>query len=155
MDLQRRLDQLKPSASTTVGEDEWQALREYLTAHAQHYDRDKAFTDRFIPFGLPLDFVLRVYEAGRQHRVPEEWLSLLHTSRVQRSDEYVRFQDMKQNVALLMNLFAPHEQLLEPESVFPQADTQMAAKRRHEESLVQVPVKQPAGRGGRNKRGKK
>ncbi len=63
-------------------------FRQWLMNKASEESSAHLFTSRYANVGLPLTYLLEVYEAGLERKVPEAWVPLYKQMKQEQSEEY-------------------------------------------------------------------
>jgi hypothetical protein len=112
MDVPDRLRALAPERDAHLSDAEWIALKAHLQAAAKHDAmHNGGFTEQYQPFMLSLDYVLAIYEAGRDHRLPQDWIQALHQLRVMKTPDYRKYLELQQSYVAVAEIFTPYQDM--------------------------------------------
>jgi hypothetical protein len=110
MDLTEKLGALAPSPNDLVSDTEWQELRTHIQLICKQDALEHGFTSKYKPIALPLEYVMYVYDMGRQHKLPREWVRLMHQMRVMKTPDYKKYLALQREYSDRADVFAKYEE---------------------------------------------
>lgn len=96
--------------SKKISPSEMKKFRIYLASEAKKETEAKVFTNRYSGENISLRYLLDVYEAGSENKVPRQWLNLYNQMKRQDTEEYRMY------LALHEKYKTPDPPLIEQES---------------------------------------
>lgn len=114
MDLEEKLKALAPVAGMPLGDSDWIELRAHLQMLCKQDALKDGFTSKYRPLSLPLDYVIYMYEQGRQGRLPREWVAAMHQLRVMKTTQYKEYLAVQRKYSAMADVFAPYEEMALP-----------------------------------------
>lgn len=69
---------------------------QWLTEKAVSEEGRTIFTSNYGKIGIPLKYLVNVYEAGRDKTLPDLWLPLYERMKLEKSDEYKKYLKLKE-----------------------------------------------------------
>lgn len=92
-------DFLSSSMPQRIPDREYAKFKDWLLEKAQVEQSEHLFTARYADVGLSLAYLLEVYEAGKERRVPEAWMSLYKQMKQEESTEYEMYLRLHEKYA--------------------------------------------------------
>lgn len=75
-------------SSNKIPDVEYSKFKQWLLDKALEETSSHLFTSRYANVGLSLTYLLEVYEAGQERRIPEAWVPLYEQMKQEQSQEY-------------------------------------------------------------------
>lgn len=79
-----------------IPEREYVAFKKWLLEKALDEESEYLFTFRYADVGLSLKYLLEVYEAGKESKIPEAWVPLYKEMKQEQSTEYQTYLRLKE-----------------------------------------------------------
>lgn len=84
---------------------QWEELRDLMLQEARSHDHDTAFTPENINLHRGLEFLLHIYQCGRERRLPPEWLNAWNYMEQRKTPEWREYQYVKHRMEALQQQF--------------------------------------------------
>lgn len=112
----KRRKRLRPKPAPMVqqqplGNEDWEELRELILSEARAHDDDTAFTAENINLHAGLQFILHIYQCGRERTLPPEWENAWNTMQRRRRIDWQEYQEALDTIDRLGKTLAPFIQL--------------------------------------------
>jgi galactose-1-phosphate uridylyltransferase len=81
-------DDFSSSIPKRIPDKEYAKFKNWLLEKAREEQSEHLFTSRYADVGLSLAYLLEVYEAGKERKIPEAWMFLYKQMKQEESSEY-------------------------------------------------------------------
>lgn len=97
-----------PLGERDLSNEDWEQLRELILSEARDHDYESAFTPENINLHAGLQFILEIYQYGRERKLPPEWEQAWRAMRCRRGKRWKRYMEALDDIERLEQVLAPH-----------------------------------------------
>lgn len=88
---------------------DWEAFRKTIFDDARDHDHETAFGEDNYNMHAALQFIMHIYQCGRESVLPPEWVDAYRTMQVRRGEDWDRYQEAMLRVEELGKRMEQHE----------------------------------------------